>query len=212
MSKSKRPVTMIRVIRNTSAGIVAGIAGYASYWHQVHVALMAGERVELAHILPGSVDGLLAVSSIAMVDARAEGRRPSWKVYVGFWAGIVASVGANVMSAQPTPLGRIVAAWPSVALLLVVEGLASKGRKLRRSELVDDESATTVEAPAKTEVTEPVSVAALASAMSVAPVSPGPTGGRPLIPTTVLADGQVVRTEDGGRVSTRTAQRRRGGK
>src|SRR5829696_8208977 len=31
----KRPLNWTRIIRNTSAGVVASIAGYASYWHQV---------------------------------------------------------------------------------------------------------------------------------------------------------------------------------
>jgi hypothetical protein len=124
-------MNITRFARNTSAAAVAGIAGYASYWHQVHVALMAGERDELAHLLPLSVDGLLVVASVAMVDARAEGRQPSWKTKLGFGIGIAASVGANVMSAQPTLLGRGVAAWPAIALLLVVEILSSRGRKLK---------------------------------------------------------------------------------
>lgn len=124
-------MNLTRISRNLSAAAVAGIAGYASYWHQVHVATMAGERDELAHLLPFSVDGLLVVASIAMVDARAEGRKPSWKTKLGFAIGIAASVGANVMSAQPTWLGRGVAAWPAVALLLVVEILSSRGRKLK---------------------------------------------------------------------------------
>lgn len=124
-------MNVTRITRNLSAAAVAGIAGYASYWHQVHVASMAGERDDLAHLLPFSVDGLLVVASVAMVDARAEGRKPSWKTKLGFVIGIGASVIANVMSAQPTLLGRGVAAWPALALLLVVEILSSRGRKLK---------------------------------------------------------------------------------
>lgn len=124
-------MNVTRFARNASAATVAGIAGYASYWHQVHVASMAGERGELPYVLPLSVDGLLVVASVAMVDARTEGRKPSWKTKLGFAIGIAASVGANVMSAQPTVLGRVVAAWPAVALLLVVEILSSRGRKLK---------------------------------------------------------------------------------
>lgn len=124
-------MNLTRWARNLSATAVAGIAGYASYWHQVDVAMMAGERDELAHLLPLSVDGLLIVASVAMVDARAEGRKPSWKTKLGFAIGIAASIGANVMSAQPTLLGRGVAAWPALALLLVVEILSSRGRKLQ---------------------------------------------------------------------------------
>lgn len=119
-----------RTARNIGTTVVAGIAGYASYWHQVAVARIAGEREELAHIMPFSVDGLLIVASVAMVDARGEGRKPSWRTKVAFATAIAASVGANVMSAQPTLLGRVVAAWPALALLLTVETLSSRGRRV----------------------------------------------------------------------------------
>jgi hypothetical protein len=138
-----------RFTRNGASGIVAVIAGYASYWHQVTVAEMAGERTELAHILPGSVDGLLVVASITMVDARRQGRKPSWQTKLAFGAGVAASVGANIMSAHPTLQGRAVAAWPSLALLLVVETLSSRGKKLKdaTSLMAELESSTLPAAP-----------------------------------------------------------------
>jgi uncharacterized protein DUF2637 len=177
---------MTRIARNTSAAVVATIAGYASYWHQVAVAGMAGERQELAHILPLSVDGLLVVASVAMVDARAEGRKPSWQTKVAFVAGISASVGSNVMSAHPTLLGRAVAAWPALALLLVVETLSSKG-KLRR------EQAPT--APVAQQV-EQVLAAAAVQNLPV-PVSPAPAT-EPVSPARVMSgsgSGPIPRRE-----------------
>ena len=152
-----------RIARNASAAIVAGIAGYASYWHQVAVAQAAGEREELAHIMPLSVDGLLVVASIAMVDARAEGRRPSRWARVAFTVGIAASVGANVMSAHPTLLGRLVAGWPAAALLLVVETLSSRGKRLpaeTRSEQDVVQAALQVVASEESRLPVPVSPAA----------------------------------------------------
>ena len=98
---------LTRFTRNASAAVVASIAGYASYWHQVAVATRAGERAELAHIVPLSVDGVLVVASIVMVDARHEGRYPHWVTRVGFGIGILASVSANIASALPTWLGRL---------------------------------------------------------------------------------------------------------
>lgn len=196
----RQPWNWSRIARNISAGTVASIAGYASYWHQVHVALLAGERPELAHIIPFSVDGVLVVASVAMVDARREGRKPSWQTKVGFAMGIAASVGANVMSAQPTLLGRVVAAWPAVALLLVVEMLSSKGKLLKRER---EESPTE---------TQPViSVAELAQPeLPEAPVSPAPPRmGRPPIPTEIRPSGEVVNVENGTPVSESTAKRRR---
>jgi hypothetical protein len=93
--------------------------------------------------MPLSVDGLLVVTSIAMVDARQQGRHPHWMTRLGFAVGILASVGANVAAAQPTMLGRLVAAWPALALLLVVESLSRKGRLI-----ADREQPSTTAQPA----------------------------------------------------------------
>jgi hypothetical protein len=121
-------MNVTRTARNTSAAVVAGIAGYASYWHQVAVASLAGERAEIAHIIPLSVDGMLVVASIVMVDDRQQGRRPRWSARVAFLIGTLATIGANVAGAHPTLLGRLIAGWPALALPLVVEMLSRRGR------------------------------------------------------------------------------------
>ena len=123
-------MNVTRTARNTSAAVVAGIAGYASYWHQVAVASWAGERAEIAHIIPLSVDGMLVVASIVMVDDRQQGRRPRWSARIAFAIGTLATIAANVAGAHPTLAGRAVAAWPALALLLVVEMLSRKGKQI----------------------------------------------------------------------------------
>ena len=123
-------MNVTRTARNTSAAVVAGIAGYASYWHQVAVASWAGERAEIAHIIPLSVDGMLVVASIVMVDDRQQGRKPRWSARIAFAVGTLATIAANVAGAHPTVLGRAVAAWPALALLLVVEMLSRKGKQI----------------------------------------------------------------------------------
>ena len=200
----KRPRNWTRIARNTSAGMVASIAGYASYWHQVHVTLLAGERTELAHVIPFSVDGVLVVASVSMVDARREGRKPSWQTKLGFATGIVASVGANVMSAQPTALGRIVAAWPAIALLLVVEMLSSKGKLVEIANTITALGFTADDAQAPN--------------LPQAPVSPGPVGaattsrgGRPSIPAAKGPQGRMVHAETGDPLKERTERRKRNG-
>lgn len=162
-------MNVTRFTRNASAAVVAGIAGYASYWHQVAVATRAGERAELAHIVPLSVDGVLVVASIVMVDARHEGRHPHWVARVGFGIGILASVSANIASALPTWLGRAEAAWPAFALLLVVEMLSRRGRPIRESAT----TAPTVVAPVQQQAE---TVIRQAATVLPVPVSPGPVG------------------------------------
>jgi len=117
-----------RLARNASAAVVAGIAAWSSYSHMVHVALRFGERPEVAWLLPFSVDGMLVVASVAMVDDKRSGRRVRPTARVAFASGVAASIAANIAAAQPTWGARVVAAWPALALLLVVEMLSRAGR------------------------------------------------------------------------------------
>ncbi len=66
-------LTGTRIARNVAAGAVASIAAWSSYSHMTHVALHFGERPEVAYLLPLSVDGLMVVASVAMVDDKAAG-------------------------------------------------------------------------------------------------------------------------------------------
>jgi len=117
------------VARNLSAAGVAGIAAFSSYSHMVHVALRYGERPEVAYALPFSVDGMLVVASVVMVDDRRQGRPVRVVARVAFTAGVAASIAANIAAAHPQPGARLVAAWPALALLLVVEMLARPARR-----------------------------------------------------------------------------------
>jgi hypothetical protein len=121
-----------RTARNISAAVVATIAAWSSYRHMVHVALHVGEQPSIAWVLPLSVDGLLVVASIAMVDDRQAGRTVRWSARIAFAFGIVASLAANVAAAHPTVGARMVAAWPALALLLTVELLSRSGRPRAR--------------------------------------------------------------------------------
>ncbi|HZO66340.1 MAG TPA: DUF2637 domain-containing protein [Kribbellaceae bacterium] len=185
--------SLTRITSTLGAGAVAGIAAWSSWSHQVHVATMVGERAEVAYFLPLSVDGLLVVASAAMVDDKRSGRTPRWSARIAFAVGVLATVGANVASAQPTWGARLVAAWPAVALLLVVELLSRRGKAtagLRDSLAQSGEKRphplSTPDAP--TEQVHPV--AAIASAPLPAPTSPAvprlrresrsPLTGRPL--------------------------------
>jgi Protein of unknown function (DUF2637) len=127
-----RKVVAVRsaaVARNLSAAVVAGIAAFSSYSHMVQVALRYGERPEVAHALPFSVDGMLVVASVVMVDDRRQGRPVRAAARVAFTAGVAASIAANIAAAHPQPGARLVAAWPALALLLVVEMLTRPARR-----------------------------------------------------------------------------------
>jgi hypothetical protein len=114
----------IRAARNLSAAVVAAIAAWSSYSHMVHVALACGERPQVAYALPFSVDGMLVVASIVMVDDKSRSGRVRPTARLAFAAGVIASIAANIAAAHPSIGARVVNAWPALALLLVVEMLA----------------------------------------------------------------------------------------
>jgi hypothetical protein len=90
----------------------------------VHGALACGEPPQVAYALPFSVDGMLIVATIVMVDDKHHAGRVRPMARLAFTAGVIASIAANIAAAHPGTGARIVDAWPAVALLLVVEMLA----------------------------------------------------------------------------------------
>ncbi|PWR14879.1 hypothetical protein DKT69_14115 [Micromonospora sicca] len=59
-------------IRIVATAIIAGIATWVSYWHLVGVAVRYGEtEAAAAYLLPVSVDGLVIVASVSLVEITA---------------------------------------------------------------------------------------------------------------------------------------------
>jgi hypothetical protein len=107
--------------------VVAGIAALASYSHMRSVALAYGQPELIADLLPVSVDGMMAVATVALGD----GRRHRFSAWLAFWIGVTASVLANVLAAPPSVIARCVSAWPAIAFVLVVEVITRGGRGQR---------------------------------------------------------------------------------
>ncbi|MCO8272821.1 DUF2637 domain-containing protein [Actinoplanes sp. TRM 88003] len=55
-------------LRLAATAVIAGIAAWVSYWHMVGVAVEYGETGASAYLLPFSVDGLIVVASISLVE------------------------------------------------------------------------------------------------------------------------------------------------
>lgn len=107
-----------RLASLTGALLVAAIAALASHPHmRFAVAVRYGQPTLIAGLLPISVDGLMAVATVALGD----GRRHRWSAWLAFWTGVAASVLANVLAAEPSLSARCISAWPAVAFVLVVE-------------------------------------------------------------------------------------------
>lgn len=136
-------MTPSRLLRNTSAGVVAAIAAAASYTHMRTLAAEHGQSAPIAAMVPISVDGLMVVATIAMHDDKQAGQRVRRSAWAAFIVGVLASVTANVLSAPDDLTARVISAWPAVALLLVVELLARGGRTSEATDRADRETART---------------------------------------------------------------------
>ena len=58
----------LAVARLLATATIAGIAAWVSYWHMVGVAFRYGETGASPYLLPLSVDGLIVVASICLVE------------------------------------------------------------------------------------------------------------------------------------------------
>ncbi|WP_310741384.1 DUF2637 domain-containing protein [Microbispora sp. H10670] len=120
-----------RIQRRTIAGValLALIAGVVSFRHMHELRLRHGEDHLAAVLIPLAVDGLIVVASMSIMLANRSGSRGgvlAWSLLV---VGSLASLGANVSIAEPSLIGRITAAWPSLALIGSYELLMSQIRR-----------------------------------------------------------------------------------
>lgn len=118
-----RPATVAPIVRGiTTLAVlaVAVVAAVASYDHQRALVALAGEGWR-AWLLPVSVDGLIVAASMSMLVRRRAGMPAGALAWASLLAGIGASLAANFAAAEPTVVGRVVAAWPPIALLLAWE-------------------------------------------------------------------------------------------
>jgi Protein of unknown function (DUF2637) len=111
---------LVRGITTLAVLAVALVAAVASYDHQRALAALAGEDWR-AWLLPVSVDGLIVAASMSMLVRRRAGMPAGALAWASLLTGIGASLAANVAAAEATMVGRVVAAWPPVALLLAWE-------------------------------------------------------------------------------------------
>lgn len=120
-------------IRRTTIGCVALlalIAGSVSYLHMHMLVAQYGQPGWVAALTPLSVDGMIVAASTTLLADSRSGRHGGALPWALLVAGSVASLAANVAVAEPTLVGRVIAAWPSFALTASYELLT---RQVRRS-------------------------------------------------------------------------------
>src|SRR6266516_4454331 len=119
----------IRWTTTGCVGLLALIAGTVSYLHMHVLVELHRQPGWVAALTPLSVDGMIvAASTTLLADSRAgeRGGALPWALLV---TGSVASLAANVAVAEPTATGRVIAAWPSFALIGSYELLMRQVRR-----------------------------------------------------------------------------------
>jgi hypothetical protein len=89
-----------------------------------------GQPGWVAALTPLSVDGMIVAASTTLLADSRSGHKGGALPWVLLIVGSVASLAANVAVAEPTLIGRVIAAWPSFALTASYELLT---RQVRRS-------------------------------------------------------------------------------
>jgi hypothetical protein len=134
-----------RIAAATVAGL-AGVAGALSYSHMRQLAQDHGQAGWHAHAFPLSVDGIEIVTSLVLLADRRAGRRSGWLPWTALALGTAGSFAANIATAHPDLVSRIIAGWPAVALLIAVKLLSGilEHRAARVSSSAAVDGATTV--------------------------------------------------------------------
>jgi hypothetical protein len=126
---SGRPGGWVGWTTTGCVALLAVIAGTVSYLHMHQLVAGHGQPGWVAALTPLSVDGMIVAASTALLaDSRSGGRGGllPWALLV---TGSVASLAANVAVAEPTATGRVIAAWPSFALIGSYELLMRQVRR-----------------------------------------------------------------------------------
>lgn len=108
---------VIRGTTTTSVVVLALIAGAISYRHLHTLAIRHGESLWSAALLPLSVDGMVVCASMALLTDSRRGKRGGLLPWTLLMLGSTASIAANIAVAEPSAVGRAVAAWPALALI-----------------------------------------------------------------------------------------------
>ncbi|MFG1697265.1 DUF2637 domain-containing protein [Nonomuraea sp. NPDC049309] len=155
MTHSNRAV--LRIQRTTVAGVgsLALIAAVVSFRHMHELCLRHGEDQLAAVLIPLAVDGTIVVASMSILLANRYGSRGGFLAWIMLLIGSLASLGANIAVAEPSLIGRLIAAWPSAALIGSYELLMAQIRQAPAGEVaVVRDDATETREPFGTDAPE----------------------------------------------------------
>ncbi|MEU8146756.1 DUF2637 domain-containing protein [Nonomuraea sp. NPDC048901] len=146
MEPNVRAVCHIRRTTITGVLFLAAIAAVVSFRHMHELCLRHGEDRLAVVLIPLAVDGTIVVASMSILLANRYGSCGGVLAWIMLGVGSLASLAANVAVAEPSLIGRIIAAWPSAALIGSYKLLMSQIRRLsaaskRVADAVEDLSA-----------------------------------------------------------------------
>lgn len=116
----------LRTVTTLGTVAIAVMAAVVSYRHIHDVVRAYGESPTAAVLVPLCVDGLVLVCSLTLLADQRDGRPRSTLATTGLALGALASLAANIAHAEPTAIGRLVAAWPSIAFAISHELLLDR--------------------------------------------------------------------------------------
>ncbi|MFI9638954.1 DUF2637 domain-containing protein [Micromonospora sp. NPDC051925] len=122
---SSRADKALRVLTGLTVAGLAVVAGAISFAHMTELAIEHGQTGWKAYAFPISVDGLEIVASLYLVAQRRAGRPTGWVPWVALVVGTVASLAANVAVGGHDPIGKALAGWPALSMLVSVKLLFS---------------------------------------------------------------------------------------
>lgn len=119
-----------RTLTATAVLLVAAIAAIVSYVHVASLALRYGQPPLAAYLLPISIDGLVATSSLVMLRAARSAVSAPWLARGGLVLAVVATLACNVAYGLPHGWpGALLSGWPAVAFIVAAEMAISMTRR-----------------------------------------------------------------------------------
>jgi uncharacterized protein DUF2637 len=102
-------------------GALAFVAGAISFSHMRELAIHHDQLGWKSLAFPISVDGLEIVASLYLVAQRRAGRPTGWVPWVALIVGTAASLAANVAVGAADPIGKSLAGWPALSMLVSIK-------------------------------------------------------------------------------------------
>ncbi len=119
-----------RTLTTAAVLLVAAIAAAISFVHIESLAIRYGQPRLAAWLLPVSIDGTVAVSSLAMLRSARLGLTAPWLARTMLLLAVAATLACNVAYGLPHGWpGALLSGWPAVAFVGSAEVAISMSRK-----------------------------------------------------------------------------------